>query len=527
MSRKIQISPRTVFKAINSKMKIMTTVIITCLLILSVKLLSSSSNNFNNQLLDAIINDTKESGTPVDKLIGGLLTADFDERSCVSRYYKSLLYRKPSPYTPSEYLISKLRSYETLHRRCGPGTEAYKESTKNLGYHSESVGECKYIVWVASFGLGNRMISVVSTFLYALLTDRIILVDNRKGISDLFCEPFPDTSWLLPSDFPRMDRMYTFNSGHSRCYGTMVKNHGINSTTIPRHLYLYLSGDYSDQDQQFFCEEDQIVIKKVPWLVVQANLYFAPSLWLIPSFQGELAKLFPRKETVFRHLSMYLFHPTNQVWGMVIRYYNTYLSRAEEILGIQIRVFDTNSGYLQHVMDQILTCTQREKLLPEIATQVNHTSSSKKLKAVLVTSLRPEYSDHLEKMYKEKPTSTGEKIEVYQPSGEKYQQTDKGNHDQKALAEIYLLSLSDKIVTSAWSTFGYVAHSLGGLRPWLLYMPNNNKSPDPPCVRSVSMDPCFHKPPFSGCQAKTIENESFVMRCEDCDWGMKLLDPTK
>ncbi|KAL0864969.1 hypothetical protein Bca101_044087 [Brassica carinata] len=173
---------------------------------------------------------------------------------------------------------------------------------------------------------------------------------------------------------------------------------------------------------------------------------------------------------------------------MVTRSYDAYLSRADETLGIQVRVFSRRAGYLQHVMNQIVACTQREKLLPELATlesQVTNTSRSKKLKAVLVTSLYPEYSNNLKNMYWERPTSTGDIIEVYQPSGERFQQTDKKLHDQKALAEMYLLSLTDNIVTSARSTFGYVAHSLGGLKPWLLYQPARGKTPDPPCVRAV------------------------------------------
>ena len=118
-----------------------------------------------------MIVDSKE---PKDKLLRGILTADFDEDSCLSRHQSSL-YRKPLPYKPSEYLISKLRSYEILHRRCGPGTRAYKEATKNLGhdddnYASKSVGECRYIVWVAAFGLGNRILTLASVFLYALLS---------------------------------------------------------------------------------------------------------------------------------------------------------------------------------------------------------------------------------------------------------------------------------------------------------------------------------------------------------------------
>ncbi|VVA91268.1 unnamed protein product [Arabis nemorensis] len=518
-----------VFWTLGMKMKLMITVI-TCLLLRSVILLSSS-NVSKHHLLGATIKGSKESGKTVDKLAGGLLTADFNEDSCLSRYHKSSLYRKASPYKPSEYLVFKLRSYEMLHKRCGPGTDAYKKATESLSHDEISVGECKYIVWIAVYGLGNKILTLASMFLYALLTERIILLDQRKDISDLFCEPFPGTSWLLPLDFPLTDQLDSFNREHSRCYGTMLKNHhAINSTTtekIPSYLCLYLIHDYEDTDKMFFCERDQDLSRQVPWLVFNSNLYFIPSLWLIPSFQTELIKLFPQKDTVFHHLARYLFHPTNQVWGMVTRSYNAYLSRADETLGIQVRVFNRRAGYFQHVMDQILACTQREKLLPQVASQVittNNTSKTPKLKAVLVTSLYPEYSERLRNMFWEGPSSTGDTVQVYQPSQEMYQQTDKKLHDQKALAEIYLLSLTDKLVTSNSSTFGYVAQGLGGLKPWILYQPKNLTAPEPPCVKAMSMEPCFLRAPLYGCQAKTVRITPFVRYCEDRITGLKLVD---
>ncbi|VVA91265.1 unnamed protein product [Arabis nemorensis] len=524
------------------KMKLMITVV-TCLVLWSVMLLSFS-NVFKHQLLDVTINGSKDSEKPRDKLLGGLLTDDFDEDSCLSRYHKSFLYRKASPYKPSEYLVSKLRSYEMLHKRCGPGTNAYKKATKKLNqdenYAKKSVGECKYIVWIASYGLGNRILTLASVFLYALLTERIVLVDQSKDISDLFCEPFPGTSWLLPLDFPLMSQLDSYNKNYSRCYGTMLINQSINSTSIPPHLYLHILHDSRDQDKMFFCGKDQTLINKVPWLIVQTNVYFIPSLWLNPTFQTELIKLFPQKETVFYHLARYLLHPTNQVWGMVTRSYDAYLSRADETLGIQVRVFSRRAGYFEHVMDQILACTQREKLLPQVASQeesqvvitTNNTSKTPKLKAVLVTSLYPEYSDTLKNMYWERPTSTGDIVQVYQPSGERVQQTDKKLHDQKALAEMYLLSLTDNIVTSARSTFGYVAHSLGGLKPWLLYQPVRGRTPDPPCVKAISMEPCFLTPPSHGCEAQKGINSAkivpFVRHCEDLRHdGLKLFDDIK
>ena len=469
-------------------------------------------------------------------MLGGLLTSDFDERSCVSRYYKSSLYRKPSPYKPSEYLISKLRSYEKLHKRCGPGTQAYKEATKNLighndkNYANKTVGECKYIVWVAVYGLGNRILTLASVFLYALLTERVVLVDQSKDISDLFCEPFPGTSWLLPRDFPLTRQIDGYNKGYSRCYGTMLNNHAITANSTPPHLYLHILHDSRDEDKMFFCPKDQTLIDKVPWLIVKANVYFVPSLWFNPAFQTELVKLFPRKEAVFHILAKYIYHPTNEVWGMITSYYKAHLARADERLGIQIRVFSGGAGYLQNVMDQVLSCTQREKLLPQVVvTQEVNVTQSQKVKAVLVTSLYPEYSDRLRNMFSNKDSSRGEVIKVYQPSGERYQQTDKKIHDQKALTEMYLLSLTDNVVTSARSTFGYVAHSLGGLKPWLLYQPRDASVPDPPCVRSTSIEPCHLTSPSHGCDADWGTDSGkvlpFVKHCEDRDNdGLKLFD---
>ncbi|CAN8293646.1 unnamed protein product [Cochlearia groenlandica] len=514
---------------------------ITCS-ILCIMLLLAFSNIFNRQPSDldppnVTTTGSKDSQKETrDYLLGGLLDAEFDESSCLSRHQSSL-YRKPSPYKPSQYLISKLRSYEMLHKRCGPDTEAYKIAIQQLDQHdslsSRSGGLCKYIVWVPLSGLGNRILSLVSVFLYALLTERIILVDQRNDISDLFCEPFPNTSWLLPLDFPLTDELDRFHWHSPSSYGNMLKRHVINSSTeiLPPYLYLHLVHNYGDYDQMFFCQEDQSLIRKVPWLIVKSDNYFIPSLWLIPSFFSELSKLFPQKDTVFHNLGRYLIHPTNQVWGLVNRFYDTYLSRADERLGIQIRVFH-HAGFLQLVMDQIVSCTQREKLLPEASAaqeepQVNM-SKSPKFIAVLVTSLNQKYYDNLKSVYWEHVSSTGDIIGFYQPSQEMYQQRNKKLHNQKALAEMYLLSLTDKLVTSAWSTFGYVAQGLGGINPWILYKPENYTAPDPPCGRAISMEPCFHSPPLNGCEAHTRTDawtvKPFVKPCEDRICGIKLFD---
>lgn len=466
-----------------------------------------------------------------DKLLRGLLAAGFDEGSCVSRY-QSALYRKELLQKPSPYLISRLRSYEALHKRCGPHTESYNKTLEKLKTNNDlGSTDCNYLVWISYSGLGNRILTLASAFLYALLTNRVLLVDPGADMVDLFCEPFPEVSWFLPSEFPLKSQFNSFDQKSPHCYGRMLKNSTFANSSrlkLSSFVYLHLVHDYDDQDKLFFCDEDQTSLRDVPWLIMKTDNYFVPSLFLIPSFEQELCNLFPRKETVFHFLGRYLFHPTNPVWGLITRYYQAYLAKADERIGIQIRVFDTGTGPFQHVFDQIIGCALKENLLPEISTEKPIINQSQKSKVVLITSLNAGYSERLRDMYWEHPTTTGEIISVHQPSHEEYQQSEKGFHNRKAWAEMYLLSLTDVLVTSSWSTFGYVAQSLGGLKPWILYKPENRTAPDPPCRRVMSMEPCFHAPPFYDCKAKRgIDTGALVphvKHCEDMSWGLKLVD---
>ncbi|KAL6009070.1 Galactoside 2-alpha-L-fucosyltransferase [Asimina triloba] len=469
-----------------------------------------------------------------DKLLGGLLAAGFEEGSCLSRY-QSVLYHKPSNFRPSSALAARLRKYEALHRKCGPNTSSYYKTVEALNSgHPTGTPDCSYVVWISFSGLGNRILTLAATFMYALLTDRVLLVDRGKDIGDLFCEPFPESSWLLPLDFP-LNKFQNFDQKSHESYGNMLRSKVINDSiesisagSLPAFTYLHLAHDYDDYDKLFFCEQDQLRLDKIPWLILRSDNYFVPSLFLIPKFEQELSRLFPKKDTLFHHLGRYLFHPSNQVWGLITRFYQAYLGQAEEQIGIQIRNFDTGTGPFQYVMDQILACTLNEKLLPKVSLKDPPSSAANgKRKAVLMTSLISGYFEKVRSMYWEYPAASGEIISVHQPSHEEFQQTEKQTHNVKAWAEMYLLSLTDVLVTSSWSTFGYVAQGLGGKKPWILYKPENRTAPDPPCGRAMSMEPCFHAPPFYDCKAKTgIDTGKvvpYVRHCEDVSWGLKIV----
>ncbi|XP_058774060.1 galactoside 2-alpha-L-fucosyltransferase-like [Vicia villosa] len=459
-----------------------------------------------------------------DQLLDGLLVSAFEEASCLSRY-QSHLYRKPSPYKPSAYLISKLRSYENLHTTCGPRTESYnKVMTKGpkLGTN------CKYLIWTASNGLGNRMITLAAAFLYAILTDRVLLVEFGDDMFGLFCEPFPNSSWLLPRSFP-----YWNDQKDIETYENMLMNSKKNRSNglLPQFLFLNLQHTRDGHNNFFHCDQSQGLLQNVSVLILSSDQYFVPSLFMIPSFTQELNKMFPRKDTVFHHLGRYLFHPSNEAWDLISRFYGEHLSKENEKIGLQIRVFKTHRAPHETIIKEILACTLQHKLLPEFGVQKTVAAPLLKKqtsKAVLVASLYSEYGEKLRTMYKANTTVTGEVINVYQPSHEGRQKSNNDTHNIQAWTEIYLLSLCDALVTSPKSTFGYVAHSLGGLKPWIRQRAKGETIPNPPCRRAKSMEPCFHYPPKYNCRANsTVDFTSLfhhMKHCEDVSKGLRLVN---
>lgn len=143
--------------------------------------------------------------------------------------------------------FSRLRRYEALHKQCGPYTKSYNKTLEQLkSGHYTGPSECNYVVWISFSGLGNRMLSLNSSFLYALLTNRVLLVDPGVDVADLVCEPFPEVSWFPPPDFQLKNQFNNFNQESPQCYGKMLKNITITNSNrlTPPSVYLHLVHDY-------------------------------------------------------------------------------------------------------------------------------------------------------------------------------------------------------------------------------------------------------------------------------------------
>jgi xyloglucan fucosyltransferase len=182
-------------------------------------------------------------------------------------------------------------------------------------------------------GLGNRMLAVASAFLYAVLTDRVLLLDRATSLSDLFCEPFPGTSWLLPRRFP-IRNLQNLTGEVPESYGNLVQNGTPAAASGLGYVFVDLDHSCTYHHKLFYCDDDRRFLRCVPWLAMRTDGYFVPALFLNPVYQQELDRMFPRKDAVFYLLAHYLFHPTNRVWGLVTRFYNSYMRNSDDKLGI-------------------------------------------------------------------------------------------------------------------------------------------------------------------------------------------------
>ncbi|CAI0548894.1 unnamed protein product [Linum tenue] len=437
-----------------------------------------------------------------------------DSRRDHHSYSATKYHRTPSPQ-PSPYLLAKLRDYEDLHRRCGP------LSDPTLNPQEFRTDDCKFVVYAPSQGLGNRILGLSSTFLYALLTNRVLLVEFGPDMEDLFCEPFPNSTWYLPETFPFRFQLQSHRFRKAYSFGTLLQKEEEDQQKkeAPALLQIFLQDKYNDYDKLFFRDENQGFVHRVPWLALVHDGYLIPCLFQMQSFRSELEKLFPDQETVFHHLAKYLLSPSNEAWEHITGFYKAYLAKAEERIGFQIRVFEPKKTTFPAVMKQIMSCTQKHRILPQSSEVPLRNGTSK---SIFVASLSRKYYEEIDSMYGERSHGG---IAVYQASHEGKQHFGDNSHNMKAWMDIYLLSMSDVLVTSSMSTFGYVAAGIAGVRPWIVMIPDPyhpRGADEPSCERAVNIEPCFHFPPWFAYpdQPGTVGP---VARCEDVSWGLKIV----
>ncbi|KAG6551186.1 hypothetical protein Mapa_007422 [Marchantia paleacea] len=447
---------------------------------------------------------------------------EFTEDNCWSRS-RHLLYRPEDRRLPSSPALERsLLEYEALHARCASGKTW--ESMADL-QPENSRDDCKYVIYIEGWeGLGNRLLSLVSAFAFSLSTDRVLLIDTRGHLASLLCEPFNSSSWKLPGSFPYGEVQEFPGLGDVENYQNEV---GIN---------LNLRHQQSQRDQAFFCPETQEHLKDVKWLAWNSNQYYVPRLFMVRAFWMKLNPLFPNASHLFSQLVRFLCLPANPIWAKTERTYQSYLLSSRKLVGLQVRA-QMLQEFSPEVYDKVRSCLLGGGIVPNVS---QHNSAPRHFSlrgkksmgseggtSIFVASLQREYYEALRDLYTDRGTEDGSLVSVHMVA---YEGAERFTYDQavKAYIDIWLLSFSDTLVTSGWSTFGYVAQGLAGVQP---YMMNLREDAAPPfCYFGHSIDPCNHYPFLFKCGTTrnlSKEHETWVNEhlrpCQDESQGLQIV----
>ncbi|KAG6544337.1 hypothetical protein Mapa_014171 [Marchantia paleacea] len=437
------------------------------------------------------------------------------ENSCKSRLELKAMYNRrkyASDVEEDDGLWDVvLEEYAKLHRVCmrRVGRENLKQYFEN---RNNSTG-CTFAIadYSTGGGLGNKILAISNTVLYAILTQRVVLVPTSTLLPELTCEPFVGSSWVLDSNqfpVPPWENSYRHLwTIHKDVYQELDKMPSSRFVKDPPRSKLYSSSMEEYQYQpgsRFFCDVEQEMFKGVTWLYFTGCLYTIPKLFAIPAFRETLEELFPSRLVLTRMLRSVML-PNDLVWDRVVRADAEHLKEADRRVGLQIRYRHNMNEYVEMnavVNERVLKCGLDNGFLPSTVDQdgtmeshlaqknsVHNSKSSSSVK-VFVASLYPGFADFANEKYLSHPKSTGEVVSLVQLSHE-MSQTYGLEIDRQSLVEIIMLSFCDDIVVTPLSTFGGLAQAYGNLVPWILEF--RKEVSHPPCERGQTVDVCYQE----------------------------------
>lgn len=429
-------------------------------------------------------------------------------------------HRYASPASPQ--LQTVMDRYMAMHSRC---TALEFDNITNI-FNSGAVPRCRYMIWgVEWYGLGNRLLSLTSAFIYAILSQRVLLIDYPEW-SSLFCDPLQGHSPTLISPKRPLKRNLGVPYVRFRDAGCGFQKRNKEpkycDTTI---LNLMMSQSSPINENEFHvCPSGVSRARNVPFISIkEANQYFAVGFFLNPALAPVLDVLFPERNP-FHVLSKYLFSPSDQVWDRVRHYLGSTLSPANRRIGVQLREF--SNGYTEAFDLNIPLCIGRKAGFVPAGLRKTKKMHTDDYLSVYVATLAQGHIPKLNRTLALLGNQTGKIFKVASQQVTQEENHD-ASHQQEALVDMWVLSLSDVLLTSKMSTFGYVAQGLGGLVPYFIQY-----FEDQMCQTGIGTDPCYHYArnevvcDVEKVSARELLNQSqSVKHCPDFKGGWQLARP--
>eukprot|EP01080_Neovahlkampfia_damariscottae_P006023 gene6023-10025_t len=314
-----------------------------------------------------------------------------------------------------------------------------------------------------SAGLGNNLVGLTSSFLVALLTERVFLV-NWQGqwgcgapLVELFKNPNEKFKWSYPE----------FMATHTGCH----RQNDLNLEITHREK----ESDYSNG--LFKCKNIQVEIDNYGgWIEISSNQYFIPYLIENENYSKFLRRMFP-KLNVFSEISKFLYHPVDVIQQRIDHFLNQN-SEKKNLIGIQIRHNEKENQIIWPKGEHekyFWKCAQ-ENLIPKL---------KKDDFKIFIVSDNSTTKHHAKQYFGEENVIFIDN--VYRNSGWYLNGRD-SESVKDALVEMFAFTKCKEFIVSQWSTFGNVGHGIASKSPWLIELRGTSAT----CHKLISPEPQFH-----------------------------------
>ncbi|CAM6088097.1 unnamed protein product [Calypogeia fissa] len=452
-------------------------------------------------------------GSPFQGLSIDALKSWNEQHPCQSRGPNGLLsfYNRskghPAESVPSNPLWAEVfEEYVNLHREC-----MHKVGhIVNYFLQKNSSSGCKFLVAdVANrTDFGDKILVLASSLLYAILTQRVILIPESTLVPSYMCEPFVGSSWLLDSSSSALlsnfwgegwesDReIFRATDWRRRNSCSKVRNGRFQSTP---YAAMGIGKDQRQPEQRFYCTREQEVYSEATFMFLSGLMYTIPKLFGMPMFRPTLEVLFPDRIVLTRLLRS-AFLPGDPIWKRVKGLHQGYLQPAHRRVGIEL-MYNRTGGEMNKVINKRVTdCLIKSDILPSFKNSWEargpHPAAPAApifINQVLLSSLHLDLKDHLARIYERNPTSTGEAVGVVQVSQFGEVEEFSVDADMECFKEALLLSFSDNLLVTPMSTLGSVAQGYGALVPWVIDVRKDSWFKRyGTCQRAQSMEVCNH-----------------------------------
>ncbi|CAF1675250.1 unnamed protein product, partial [Adineta ricciae] len=329
-----------------------------------------------------------------------------------------------------------------------------------------SSSHANYVVFDAVNGLGNRILGLISSLTYALVTNRVLLINWKPGdnhdanFEDLFL-PLSSSSSLNESSFVHQYSLSRLMS--------LVKNRWINeihwqinsNSRIPRDWAFYFDEimlcddkivDIRSWFQRFGFYLINIFTDHMQW--IRTDQYFVPILTRNERLRESFQNLFHNGQ-IFSELAKRVLQPIPKV-NLIIQEFEKKHNFPTRNITIGVHMRSWSSHIVEHI-------EPFQKCIENVIENLTKFNNEVKIYLYIISNTRQRRQNLINQILNIYQNTS---IEILNPFDMSHT-TNAIEKMQYTLAELLILSKMKYLITTSKSTFGMIAQGLARKGAWI------------------------------------------------------------